>query len=187
MNIVYLVFGTKTTYHLQTYFSILTVLRHKRKTDTITVYTDNPQYYRRLKAVNVSTFSKKTLDEWINGTDYIFRAKIKAIEESAKRKPDANLLFLDGDTVLLNDELAEIEETLNSGKGIMYTNEGHPSKMRGKALRMWNAVKGKTVDGCTLSMKHNMWNSGVIGIPMAKKGAVISLALDVCDMFCRKT
>lgn len=181
MNIVFLVFGDTLIYHRQTYFAILTVLRHKRNHDSIIVYTDNPQYYNRLNEyVTVITLSPDVLSGWINGTGYIFRAKIKAIEDCANRNPQQHLLFMDGDTFLF-DGLDGIDTLLNSGEGVMYIDEGHPSKMKGPSLRMWNAINGKHIDDCTVSMKHNVWNSGVIGISHANCTKVIELALKVCD------
>lgn len=182
MNIIFLVFGKELVYHLQTYFSILTVLKAKREIDQITIYTDNPQYYNRLKGyVHLSVLNEEILDDWINGTGYIFRAKIKAIEDSISKDASRHLLFLDGDTVFLDNKLDSLVQLLDSGKGIMYVDEGHPSRMKGASLRMWNAVKGKNIGGCTVSMKHNVWNSGVIGIPKGKLKTVVRLALELCD------
>ena len=97
MNIVFLVFGDTLAYHMQTYFALLTVLRHKRGADSVVVYTDMPQYYNRLEGrISLHTLDKETLDSWINGTGYIFRAKIKAIEDCAARHGGSHILFLDG-------------------------------------------------------------------------------------------
>lgn len=183
MNIVYLVFGTDITYHIQTFLSILTVLRYKRDEDTITIYTDTPKYYQRLEErIHITTFGKATLNNWINGTGYIFRAKIKAIEDSVKNNPTKNLLFLDGDTVLLRNGLSEMDAMLTNGNGIMYKDEGHPSKMKGGSLRMWKAINGKCIDGCTVSLKHDVWNSGVIGLPRNNNIETVEMALKWCDM-----
>lgn len=185
MNIVFLVFGDTLAYHMQTYFALLTVLRHKRGADSVVVYTDMPQYYNRLEGrISLHTLDKETLDSWINGTGYIFRAKIKAIEDCAARHGGSHILFLDGDT-FLRGGMADIEQTLDSGCGIMYADEGHPSRMNGPSLRMWKAMRGRRVGGCTISMRHNVWNSGVIGIPAGRAGAVAAAALDVCDEILR--
>lgn len=187
MNIVYLAFGPRIVYHLQTYFSLLSFLRFKRDTDHITVYTDNPQYYRRLEDyVSIAVIDHKILEEWINGTGYIFRAKIKAIEDCAVKYPGQHLLFMDGDTVLFKDGLEKMESLMTAGKGLMYTDEGHPSKMAGASLRMWKAMKGEQIGDCVVSLKHNVWNSGVIGIPADKLLPVIRLALQACDRILEK-
>lgn len=186
MNIVFLVFGKIPAYHLQTYFAILTVLKQKKDNDSVTIYTDYPEFYKRIgQLINIICFDQATLKEWVNGTGYIFRAKIKAIEMSARNRPDTPLLFLDGDTVMYQG-LEEIKQLLDNGEGIMYTDEGHPSAMKGKSLNMWNAVKGMKFGDCQISMRHNVWNSGVIGIPAVSLSRVISLALEICDAFLQK-
>lgn len=181
MNIVLLVFGTNTQYHIQTYFCLLTILKHLGKNSCVSLYTDHPEYYKRLENhIDIIILQEQTLKAWINDTGYIFRAKIKAIEDSALQHPDKHLLFLDCDTVLFRP-LDDILQILNSGQGIMCNDEGHPSKMRGASLKMWKALDGKTIENCTFSLKHNVWNSGVIGIPKEKLMTVPKLALKVCD------
>ena len=181
IDFVYLVFGNAQAYHTQAYFSMLTVLRGKRGQDTVTVYTDRPRHYARLAGrVEVRELGKATLDEWINGTGYVFRAKIKALEGHAAGNPGAHLLFLDGDTCLQGGA-SGMAQLLDSGTGLMHKDEGHPSAMRGASLRMWNAMKGKSVGGCTVSMRHNVWNSGVIGIPAGRAAAVYAMATEACD------
>lgn len=185
LDFVYLVFGDSLLYHRQTYFSILTVMNHKRDTDRVIVYTDNPSYYRRMdECIEVRVLSQRDIDQWIDGTGYIFRAKIKAMEDCAMREEDAHFMFLDSDTCL-SDCIEPIASLLDSGIGIMHKDEGHPSRMKGASLRMWNAVKGKNIGGCTISMRHNVWNSGVIGIPSGKAVEVCRLALNICDKILR--
>ncbi len=186
MNIVLLVFGTNLKYHTETNFCLLSVIANISKSDTVTVYTDHPEYYTRLaKHIDIVALEEQTLKSWINDSGYIFRAKIKAIEHSAQQHPDQDLLFLDCDTVLYQS-LNGIRDILNSGKGIMCNNEGHPSKMRGPSLRMWKALNGETVENCTFSAKHNVWNSGIIGIPRRQLQAVVHLAVHVCDFILSK-
>lgn len=186
MNIVFLVFGDKLVYHLQTYFAIVTVLKNKRGDDTVTIYTDHPEHYKRLESViTIEAFDEITLSDWMDGKGYIYRAKIKAIEESARKNPDRHLLFLDGDTCVTGG-LDGIRAALDRGEGVMHTDEGHPSKMKGRSLGMWNAVKGTDMGAFRISMRHNVWNSGVIGIPKTQLDKVIPLALEACDMILAK-
>lgn len=186
MNIVFLVFGTNISYHLQTYFAIISVLKWKRPDDTVTLYTDNRELYIRLQGhIAIEFLEKSKLDEWIDNTGYIFRAKIKAIEDSAEKHPGKNLLFLDGDT-FVRGRFDEIDTAMNQHNAIMHTDEGHPSKMRGASLRMWKAVKGARFGDFAIGGQHNVWNSGVIGIPKDKLGEVIPLALQVCDHILRQ-
>lgn len=181
INFVFLSFGDNVAYHTQTYMAILTVLRHKREADSLTVYTDRPQCYVRIaRYVEIQTLDKETIDKWMDGTGYIFRVKIEAIRHCAAKRPASHLLFMDGDT-LLTCPPADMAQRLDQGIGLMHKNEGHPSRMKGASLRMWKAMRGQTVDGCTVSMKHNVWNSGVIAIPSGKAQSVCGLALSLCD------
>lgn len=181
MNVILLAFGDKIQYHTQTNFCILSVLQQCTESDIISIYTDRPKFYSRLKErIEVVALDKSTLDKWVNGTGYIYRVKIKAIEDSARRHPDEHLLFLDCDTVCVHS-LEKIKQLMDEGNGVMCFDEGHPSKMKGPSRRMWNALANHTINTCTISLKHNVWNSGVIGIPQSKLTEVISLAVNVCD------
>ena len=186
MNIVLLVFGNDIKYHIQTYFCILTILKHCSKDSVISLYTDCPEYYVRLNnLIDIIPLDKNKLNLWINDTGYIFRAKIKAIQDSALRNPDKHLLFLDCDTVIYKS-LQGILHLLDKGCGVMCNDEGHPSKMKGASLTMWKNLAGERIQNCTVSLKHNVWNSGVIGIPKDKLTDVIGLALEACDFILDK-
>ena len=181
INFVYLAFGSASVFHVQTYFSALTVLRHKRTADKVMIYTDHPQYYVRLGgSVSVMPLSKQMLDEWIGGSGYIYRAKIKAVEHCAECWPGAHTLFLDCDTCLMGS-IDPVASLLDDDAGLMHKDEGHPSTVKGASLRGWRAIGGKKIGSCVVSMRHNMWNSGVVGIPAGKSVDVCRLATDVCD------
>lgn len=181
INIVFLVFGDKLTYYEQTYLSVLSVLRRKRAADEVTLFAENVSYFRRLeKRVRIMPLDHATRDRWENGTGYYFRNKIKALEMASSLYPESHLLFLDGDTFFVGDFDA-IEQRLDRNIGLLHLVEGHPSQMNRPARRMWKAVNGLRVGEVTISMKHKMWNSGVIGIPQAKKDTVVALALRLCD------
>lgn len=186
INIIFLSIGDKYEMHLQTYFAIITTLKYKGSNDFITVYTDHPEKYKRLKKhIKIKELSTRTISEWLNGTGYFFRAKIKAIEEAADSCPDNHLLFLDSDTFVF-DRLDSIREMLDRKEGVMNVKEGHPLDIGGKHKKMYNAIKGKRIGNIEIGLKHEMWNSGVIGIPNEKLKAVIPLALQINDFITRE-
>lgn len=186
MNIVFLVFGDKFEYHLQTYFSILSVLAVKKEDEEIVVYSDRPQLYARLTDyVEIVPLDEATLKTWINDSGYVFRAKIKAIEHCALHHPDEPVLFLDGDTIMRHD-FSGLRALLEKGIGVMYVDEGHPSRMKGPSLRMWKAMKGEVIDGVLVDEKQHVWNSGVLGIPASLTHKIIPLAVRVCDVILSK-
>ena len=181
MTIVFLVFGENLTYYKQTYLSILSLLRRKRKEDRVLVFAENPRYFLRLNGLVESIeITQEQIKDWSLKIGYYFRCKIKVLEYAAQLYPDSHLLFFDGDVFVVGD-LSLFEQKLNEGIGLMHKNEGHPSGMGKKIKRMWNAIKGKTIDGTTISMKHDMWNSGVIGIPRDSRLSVMSKACCICD------
>lgn len=181
MNILLLVFGNDIQYHTLANFCMLSVLQQCSENDIISVYTDRLDFYSRFKEqIEIVELDGGTLGKWLNGTDYIFRAKIMAIEDAARRFPNMHLLFLDCDTICVNS-LENMRSLLDDGIGLLCNDEGHPSKMKGASKRMWDALANCTIGSCTISQKHNVWNSGVIGIPQSKLTEVIALAIDVCD------
>lgn len=180
MNILYLVFGQRISDHLQAHLSIRTFMHQLTSDETIYVVTTNPEYYNRLESVKIITIHTNTLKEWEGTHGFFWRVKIKAIEHVANICPTKHLLYLDSDTVLTGS-LDKLNDMLDNGCGIMHLDEGHPSKMKAKSLKMWKRVAGHTYGGVTLGLQHDMWNAGVVGIPSEKLCEVIPLALQLCD------
>lgn len=181
MNILYLVFGNKNSDYIQVHLSIRSFLKQIDSGDQIFVITTNPEYFRCISNnIHIIGVSRQTLDEWEGEKHFFWRVKIKAIEYMTNKYPGQHLLYLDSDTVLFGN-LAEIKRTLDRGVGIMHLDEGHPSHMHTKTLRMWKKVSGKTYGNITLGLQHNMWNAGVVGIPSVKLSEVAALALTICD------
>lgn len=181
MNIVLLAFGDNLLYHIQAYFCILSLLKYRNEGDTIMLYTDAPKYYNRYKDyITIIELSESIINEWMKDYNYLFRIKLKVMEDSAKHHPNKHLMFIDCDTVVTSP-LSHIKDLLDKETGIMYNDEGHPSKMKGASLAMWKALKGKVIDNCIISEQHNVWNSGVVGIPRTKVSELIELAIHVCD------
>lgn len=181
LRVLYLSFGSEARFHLQTYFAVVSALNYVSKDIGVAVYTDRPEFYQRFVGrVDVVALAREKLEEWIAGTNYIYRAKIQAVRDCARRFPCDYLLFIDSDTVVTCPFDGMIG-LLASGKGLMYVHEGHPSAMHGAPLRMWKAMKGRRIGLCTISMRHDMWNSGVIGLPISQVEPVARLALELCD------
>ena len=64
---------------------------------------------------------------------------------------------------------------------MMHLNEGHPSEMTSRSLRMWRQVEGHTYGNVTIGKQHCMYNAGVVAIPQDKLAEVSQLALTLCD------
>ena len=179
MRIMYLVFGDTLRYHIEANLSIRTFQRQMEQTDSISVLTNRPEYYRRAK-VDVIPLDDERMKMWSGKHRYKFRIKIKAVEFMYQQHPGEDLLFVDCDTFLYGS-LQVLKDRLAGGAGLMHQNEGHPSGMSGPALKMWNTMKERRVGDITIGEEHDLWNSGVIGIPTAKIRQVVNDWLLLCD------
>ena len=179
MNILYIVFGDKLDYHLQAYISIRSFQKQMKADDQIFVVTSRPEYYNH---ANVTTLdvTDQDIEAWKGPHHFFFRVKIKAMELLASKYPDQHILYLDSDTFLYGD-LDVLKQRLDNGNGMMHLREGHPSKMKGGSLRLWNTVKGHTYAGITLGERHDMWNAGVVAVPKDRLDKVIATSLAICD------
>lgn len=181
MTILYLTFGDKTEFHVQAYLSMLSFRRQMTHDDRIVMVTTAPQLYRHMEQwAEVISIDDRQIDAWQGAHHFFWRAKIKAIEHVSRLYPEDDILYLDCDTILYGD-INMLKQTLAEGSGLMDENEGHPSGMKTKTLRMWRTIAGRTYDGITLGMQHNMYRAGVVGIPHPKATEVLTTALALCD------
>ena len=179
MNILYLVFGDTLRYHMEANLSIRTFQRQMKEGDRIIVFTNRPEYYQRA-GVELLALTDEQMETWKGPHHYMFRIKIKAVEYLHQQYPADDLLFMDCDTFLFGS-LDELKQRIAGGAGLMHKNEGHPSNMKHSSLKMWKTVAGKQMAGITFGPKHDLWNSGVIGIPADKADVVIHDWLALCD------
>lgn len=181
MTIMYLTFGNKIEYHIQAYFSMLSFRKQLSKDDHIAMVTTCPNYYRKASEwIDVLSLDKEQVKEWEGAHHYKFRVKTMAMKQYVESHPQEHLLFVDTDTFLYGN-LNDIRNLLDQGKAIMHKDEGHPSHMKGPSLRMWKTLEGKEFAGIKINERHNMWNSGIIGIPAQKTQAVTSHTLQLLD------
>lgn len=181
MTILYLTFGEKTEFHVQAYLSMLSFRRQLTSDDRIVMVTTAPRLYHHMQDwAEVIPIDDQQIEAWQGDYHFFWRAKIKAIEYVSQMYPDDDILYLDCDTILFGD-INAIRQPLKDGCGLMDENEGHPSRMKTKTLRMWKTIAGRTYDGITLGAKHNMYRAGVVGIPHAKAPEVLTTALALCD------
>lgn len=181
MTILYLTFGEKTEFHVQAYLSMLSFRRQLTSDDRIVMVTTAPRLYHHMQDwAEVIPIDDQQIEAWQGDYHFFWRAKIKAIEYVSQMYPDDDILYLDCDTILFGD-INVLRQPLKDGCGLMDENEGHPSRMKTKTLRMWKTIAGRTYDGITLGAKHNMYRAGVVGIPHAKAPEVLTTALALCD------
>lgn len=185
MNVLYLVFGAHAPYHLQAHFSILSFLRHRSALAGITVVTDAPEHYARLRShVRVQAVSAADLREWKGEHDFFWRIKLKALEGLATAHPGSPLVYLDSDTFLIGP-LEPLGSPLAAGRSLMHEREGALSELASRTeKRMWRQVRGREFGGVRMHERHAMWNAGVVAIPGAHAREIVAHALAICDALC---
>ena len=148
--------------------------------------TDHTAAYQRLAdCVETLEVTPEMLQKWRGEKNYSFRIKIKAVQYAVEQlmkdaDPPASVMFMDSDTFAIGNWDA-LYDDVEAGMAYMQKNEGMPYLTHGPSQRLWNDVKGKRYVGITMDEKAEMWNSGVIGMPISKASAVCELTLRLCD------
>jgi hypothetical protein len=180
MNILYLIFGDEQLYHSQAYFSICSFLCRMEATDRVLIMTDAPDFYVRFNdRVQIIEVNQAQIEAWKGEYNFVFRAKIKAIEYACQLYPNEPTIYLDSDTFLFNDLKLLSKSIANP---LMHTREGLMSELKSKTIRkLWQTVKGREFAGIQIQAKHAMWNAGVVGIPAGQGLKITDLVLQICD------
>ena len=180
MNILYLIFGNEQLYHAQAYFSICSFLNQMDTSDCVLVMTDTPKFYARFgNKVEIIEINQNQIQVWKGEYNFVFRAKIKAIEHACQLYPNQPLMYLDSDTFLFND-LSLLKKSIMNP--FMHVKEGLLSELNSKTIKkLWQTIKGREFGGIQIQTKHAMWNAGVVGIPGGKGKDITNSALKICD------
>lgn len=185
MNLIYLVFGKKTSYHYEAVFSIYSFLAISKSIERVCVYTDAPEFYKHMgDKVTLRVIDEKQLEEWKGKYGFFWRVKIKAVEDAIQRYPGKITVYLDSDTFAYKST-NNFEQLLHDGNAFMHKQESLLSTSRSNTTtKMWHQMKGRTFSGITINDEHAMWNAGLIAIPVDKQMETINLSLQLCDDMC---
>ncbi len=180
MNILYLVFGDEQLYHSQAYFSICSFSSQMEVSDRVLVMTDTPNFYVRFgNKVQIIEINQTQIEEWKGEHNFVFRAKIKAIEYACQLYPNQPLMYLDSDTFLFNDLRLLKKSIVNP---LMHLREGLLSELKSKTIQnLWRTVEGHELEGIQIQTKHAMWNAGVVGLPANQGLKITNSVLKICD------
>ena len=180
MNILYLVFANNQLFHSQAYFSICSFLSQMEASDRILIMTDDPNFYVRFSGeVQIIEINQARIEEWKGEHNFVFRAKIKAIEYACQLYPNQPIIYLDSDTFLFSN-LKLLKKSIT--QPLMHTREGLLSELKSKTIStLWQTVKGREFGGIRIQTKHAMWNAGVIGIPAGQGLKITNSVLQICD------
>lgn len=186
MCIIYLDYGGKAANQMQTHFSVLSFMAHTTRKPRILVITDHVAAYQRLvDEVETLEITSTMLQEWRGEKNYSFRIKIKAIQYAVQQLmqddlPPTTVMFMDSDTYATGSWDALYDDVV-AGMPYMQKNEGMPYLTHGPSQRLWRDVKGKQYADIPIDEQAEMWNSGVIGMPLSKAMDVCDLTLRLCD------
>ena len=205
MNLLLLTFGDNTDNHQQAVFAALSFMRdpHIRR---VLVVTDRPDFYRWLSGtarnalsiddggdtsgkpgtapVEILPITAETLTAWQGPQQFFWRIKIQAVAMAVRQYPDQHLLYVDSDTFLAGS-LADMVRQLDAGAAYMHCFEDRLGDRNSRTLtRTRRALAGRTLEGITLSGRHEMWNAGVIGLPASTAAERVAQALQLCDAMC---
>ncbi len=185
MNLIYLVFGKKNSYHYEAIFSICSFLAVSKSVERVCIYTDAPEFYKHMgNKVTLCVVDEKQLEEWKGEYGFFWRVKIKAVEDAIQRYPGKITVYLDSDTFAYKST-SSFEQLLHSGNAFMHKQESLLSNSKSNTTtRMWHQMKGRTFSGITINEEHAMWNAGLIAIPVDKQTEAIHLSLQLCDDMC---
>ena len=206
MNLLQLTFGDNTDNHQQAVFAALSFMRdpHIRR---VLVVTDRPDFYRWLSGtarnapsiddgggdasgkpgmapVETLPITAETLTAWQGPQQFFWRIKIQAVAMAVRQYPGQHLLYVDSDTFLAGS-LADMVRQLDAGAAYMHCFEDCLGDRNSRTLtRTRRALAGRTLEGITLSGRHEMWNAGVIGLPASTAAERVAQALQLCDAMC---
>ena len=206
MNLLLLTFGDNTDNHQQAVFAALSFMRdpHIRR---VLVVTDRPDFYRWLSGtarnapfiddgdgdtsgkqgmapVEILPITAETMTAWQGPQQFFWRIKIQAVAMAVRQYPDQHLLYVDSDTFLAGS-LADMVRQLDAGAAYMHCFEDCLGDRNSRTLtRTRRALSGRTLEGITLSGRHEMWNAGVISLPASTAAERVAQALQLCDAMC---
>ncbi|MBW3127689.1 hypothetical protein [Hymenobacter profundi] len=152
---------------------------NKEEVRTI-IYTDNPDYFRSIAQdlpLEYVLLTLPILDAMLNGGNYIHRRKIAIIDETYKKYPLEEVLFIDSDTFFIADP-KEWFNSFKEGKSFMHVAEfsfekavQHFASFQQEIypISFINLIESKKfyIDDIEEQLHRNQlsWNSGVLGLP----------------------
>lgn len=151
---------------------------------SIIIYTDQIDFFTRIFGENdriiYQEFTETLRESWMEG-GYVHRAKIKLLQDCMEKYP-GNLLFVDTDTIFINDNLGELFSRINQNHFHLYASENtleqrmrihqemviDPNEQNAELSLLRyikdNSFMTKSANEIKVPFSMEMWNSGVVGI-----------------------
>ncbi len=154
----------------------------------IVIYTDDIpsiDHYFSEKDIIYRPLTKELIHEWKGNIDFVHRVKIKILQDFFLVYTDANVLYVDSDTVFKTAP-NELFKAVSEGKFVMHTMEGIIKDRSNPILKKlfkylyFNDIILSDGTKFQVSTKTQMWNAGVIGINESNK-EILDKVLDFTD------
>jgi lipopolysaccharide biosynthesis glycosyltransferase len=184
-NFVLMVFGENALYHRQAGFAILSLIANLDDADatSITMYTDNPAWYKWLgDRVTVIETQPELIKDWRGPHDHFYRIKIKVMQDVATRMP-GNVIFVDCD-VVCSGNLSSFFSMLEKGAFFMDEMSYKLGEKGGRSKKLLRKANGNTYGKFTVTKQSPMWNAGIIAVPEALCQERLADALESMDAMC---
>lgn len=170
INFVYLA-HSQERFIKQAVFSVLSLLEYLSDStfdSRVIVYTDQPDYFSRLKVETV-LIGKAELKEWRGSIDFVHRMKICVLQDTAKRF-DGRFFYLDTDNCAFQSPISLLKQWRDDTvfmSSLEYVLE-NPGDLVGKKYKRFFKKQshfiGK-VQSYEVTLRQECWNAGVIGLP----------------------
>ncbi|HYC30617.1 MAG TPA: hypothetical protein VEB42_17395 [Chitinophagaceae bacterium] len=137
----------------------------------VIIYTDQPQAFENFipffKSFHLEPINQSILTTWIEGTNYVHRAKTKMIQDALTKHP-GNLIFFDTDTYVTGP-IEDMWSDIDQGIVYMHLKEGIIDRKVNKYFYKWDRfLERASIRYGTKSFVYDknfaIWNSGVMGL-----------------------
>jgi hypothetical protein len=184
---IYCFIATKKNEYLnQTIFSILSLLKHNKTNtdfDKIIIFTDRLKYFEDFfnlskLPIELIELNPTLTDDWLRPAKNIFRIKLKVFEHIWNSYPQANIIFMDSDTVVTTN-MKRWFQLLEDKLTLMNTDEGNISHNRTYGIRvLYKNISSKNIlinsQPFIIPTTLHMFNAGVIGIGHKNKQVLLN-------------
>jgi len=189
--IIYQAYGSKDIIN-EAIFSLLSFYKTTGNTLNdevkIVIYTDDIpviDHYFSEKYLIYRPLTQELIREWRGDINFVHRLKIKILQDFFKDHHDANILYVDSDTVYKSSPV-ELFKSVSEGKFVMHVMEGVLKERSNLILRKlfkylyFNNINMSDGEKIRVPLNSQMWNAGVIGMSSANKD-ILDKILDFTD------
>ena len=154
----------------------------------IVMYTDDIpaiDHFLSEKSLIFRPLTQELIREWRGNIDFVHRVKIKILQDFFNTYEDANVLYVDSDTVFKTDPV-DILNSISDEKFVMYIMEGMIKDRSNPILRKlfkylyFNDIELSDSSKIKASLNTRMWNAGVIGMSHTNKD-ILNKVLEFTD------